>query len=217
MADNIAMYGFRFVGGSIDGGRDYPRTIRCPVATSQSFDVNGGAANVGLGRGDPVIKTSTGTVTLCDGVEGAGGPLLPWGIVLGVAPHWSVSESRLVFSDVIPSDVAWGTALSRQSYVYVIPVTAGLWEIDVDDNTTATTQALYQDMVGENVNYILTGASGEKRAKPKLDISNQAVTNTLVCQIENVPPPPCNRDFGGANVKLQVSFNLHAMQSTTGV
>jgi len=65
MADNRQDYGLRWFAGQ---GR-MPLPERHIVATSESFDINGGASNVGLGPGDVVIRKSTGGVDLCDGLQ----------------------------------------------------------------------------------------------------------------------------------------------------
>jgi hypothetical protein len=107
----------------------------------------------------------------------------------------------------IPSDLAWGTNLARQSRVYYTPVDTGIWAIQVDDIVTATTQATYEAFVGENCRFINTGATGTLRAKPKLDISTHATTNTFPWKIVGVQPAPPNVDFSGANVELLVISN----------
>lgn len=204
MVDNRPGYGFRW--SREWNGSDVPKPITCLVATECSFDVSGGAANVGLGKGDPVAQVNTGTVTLCDGSENSSPT--PYGIVVGVAPYWNSTKSRMEFGEVLPSDTAWGTVQARRSEVYVIPASAGFWEIDCDDATTATTEAAYQLLVGENCPHILTGASGQTRAYPKLDISAHATTDSLAWRIVGISKTRDNKDFSGANVKLIVQANF---------
>lgn len=204
MADNPQRYGFRWV-RSLHGGRN-PVVERMIVATSQSFDVNGGASNVNLGPGDPVRKLSTGGVGLCDGAEGAAGALAPYGVVMSVGPYWNGTE--MIATGLLPSDTAWGTNLARQSVVYVCPFDSAVWEIDVDDITTAATKAAYQAFIGENADYRLNGASGETRAYPRLDISSHATTNSLVCRIVGISETLNNQDFAEDYVKLLIRANL---------
>jgi hypothetical protein len=207
MTDNVACYGFRLHRSLVGEPLPVEEMI---VATAQSFDVNGGAANVGLGPGDPVIKLAAGGVNLCDGTEGAGGALSPYGIVMGVGPYWDAADGVMRYSKtgVLPSDVAWGTVQARQSKVYVLRVDKAIWEVDVDDIVTATTEATYEALIGANVDPILTGAAGETRAKPMLDINTVNTTSTLIWRIVGLGNPVRNRDFAGANVKLLVTGNV---------
>lgn len=205
MADNPIRYGLRW---SPLNGTDCPNPIEIPVPTSQSFDVNGGASNVNLGPGDIVRLDNTGGADLCDGVEGAGGALAPYGVVVGVKPYWNASTGRMEFSDTLPSDVAWGTNLARQSKILVVPIELGYWDCDCDDAVTATTEAAYQTLVGLNIDVRHAGASGELRANPRLDVSAANTNNTFVFRIVRVSPTQENQDFSGNYVKLTVMANL---------
>lgn len=216
MADNRQEYGFRW-SVAANGGRPMPAPMEMIVPTLTSFDVNGGASNVALGPGDPVILLSTGGVDLCDGAEGAGGALAPYGIVVGVGPYWD--GTKMVRGSTLPSDTAYGTILERQSKVYVVPIQAGIWELDCDDATTATTEAAYQAFIGENVNYIFDTTSTNTRATPRIDISTHNTTNTLVLNIVGISPTKNNQDFSGNYVKLLVRANVVQLVSAgvTGV
>lgn len=204
--DNAVKYGFRW--SNANGGRNMPQPLEELVVTSQAFAVNGGAAAPGLGIGDPVIRLSTGGVTLADGTEGAGGAVNIYAVVVGVKPYYDATFGRMTPSNVLPSAVAYGTNLERQSKVLVVPVGWGLWDVDVDDATTATTLAAYQLFIGENADHILTGVSGQVRAFPKLDISGHGTSNALHWRIVRVSPTQENQDFSGANVKLTVAANV---------
>lgn len=207
MTDNRPEYGFRPF--KPIGGRDNPVPVECVVSTAQSFDVSGGASNCGLGAGDLVVRDSTGGVILCGGEElGAGSAVAPFGVVIGVKPYYDANTGRMTYSSVLPSDVAWGTVMDRQSKVLVVPVDWFLWEVDVDDTVTASTLAAYQAMVGCNVNHINTATSGMTRPTPKLDISNTATTSSFAWRIQAVSPTQNNQDFSGANVKLVVEANI---------
>lgn len=220
MADNVARYGFRWVRGA-DGGKPMPTIEEHTVATGQSFDVNGGAQNVNLRKGDVIQMSSTGTVILCDGVEGAGGSpgLVPYGVVEGIRQYYDGSKVRYS-PEYLPSDIAWGTNRERRSIVHVIPITGCVWEVDC--NTTAAafdTVEEYEDMIGENVNLINAGASGELYANPRLDIVNQATTNTFMFRIVGISKSVENFDFAGNFVKLHVIANRaqRPWSSATGV
>jgi hypothetical protein len=181
-----------------------PSPIECIVATSQSFDVSGGASNVALRAGDPVTKLSTGGVTLCAGFEASGTGVAVFGIVYAILPYWDAAQNLMVPGNALPSDIAW-VGLERQSKVLVIPAEAGLWEIDCNDASTATTEAAYQAFIGENCDHTLAGASGTI-VNPRLDISEH-VTTTAQWRIEGISPSQENRDFSGNYVKLLVRVN----------
>lgn len=215
MADNRQEYGFRWSVAA--NGRPLPNPFEMIVPSATSFDVNGGASNVALGPGDPVILLSTGGVDLCDGAEGAGGALAPYGIVVGVGPYWD--GTKMARGTTLPSDTTYGSVLERQSKVLVVPFDAGIWEIDCDDASTATTLAAYQAFIGENANYRFDTTSGNTRAYPRLDISTHADTSTLVCNIVGISPTLNNQDFSGNYVKLLVRANVVQLKSAgvTGV
>lgn len=210
MADNVARYGFRYQG--ITAGVGHPKPIEVIVATGASFDVTGGTQNCALTAGDVVTKLSTGGVTLCAGNETT--PVAPYGVVIGVKPYYDSTIGQtgaMRPSSSLPSDIAWGTNLDRQSKLIVMPFLPGqLWEVDVDDATTATTLAAYQAFIGENVSMINTGAANDvpPRAKPKLDISTHNTTATLFFRIVGISQTLDNVDFSGANVKLLVEANV---------
>lgn len=209
MADNIRKYGFRWWGGN---PHPQPSPIVCTVASSASFDVSGGASNCALRKGDPVTDVSTGGVTLCAGYEASATGVRVFGIVDSVLPYWDAAQNLMVPGNALPSDIAW-TGLERQSKLLVIPAEAGIWEIDVDDNVTATTEAAYQAFVNENCDHTLAGAVAPF-VNPMLDIA-QHVTTTAQWRIVGVSPSADNRDFSGAYVKLLVRVNEGASPTFT--
>lgn len=220
MADNTERYGFRWYKSANGGHSMMPEPEVWPVASSQAFNVNGGAQGVSLRAGDPVINLDSGGVTLCDGAEGAGGALTPYGVCVGIKQYWDVSTERLRTGDKLPSAVVYGTNLERQSLVYVIPFNWGIWEIDCDDNVSYTTQATYDATRGGNANYRLSGVvSVDTYAKPRLDISTVNTTNTLVLRLMGLSPTFENRDLTGNYVKMLVTANLsqHPYQTATGI
>jgi hypothetical protein len=220
MADNVQRYGFRWVRGS-DGGKAMPTVEEHTVATGASFDINGGASNVSLGKGDVVQLAATGTAILCDGVEGAGGSpgLIPYGVVVGIKQYWDGTRLR-VSPELLPSDVAWGTNRERATKIWVLPITGCVWEVDC--NATAAgfdTEAEYEDMIGENVNMIHDITATNTRPTPRLDIANQATTNTFMFRIVGISKCVENADFTGNYVKLHVIANRaqRPWSSATGV
>lgn len=205
MADNAARYGFRFY-RSRGGGFNSP-VMEAWTATSASFDVASGASNVVLGAGDPILQVSDGSVTLAIGAEGTDSTTI-LGVCCGIKQYYDAAKGVLTaVGPGIPSDLAWGTNLARQSRLYYIPADTAIWAIQVDDITSATTQATYEAFIGENCRFVNTGLSGENRAKPKLDISTHATTNSFPWKIVGVQPAPPNVDFAGANVELLVISN----------
>jgi hypothetical protein len=201
MADNTRKYGFRWWAGN---PHPQPSPIVCTVATSASFDVSGGASNCALRKGDPVTDVSTGGVTLCAGFEASGTGVRVFGIVDSVLPYWDAAANVMTPGNALPSDIAW-VGLERQSKLLVIPADAGIWEIDCNDSSTATTEAAYQAFVNENCDHTLAGASAPY-VYPMLDISEH-VTTTAQWRIIGVSPSSDNRDFSGNYVKLLVVVN----------
>lgn len=214
MADNAARYGFRWVRGR-EGGKPMPVIEERICATGASFDVNGGAQNVSLRKGDPVILLSDGSVDLCDGNEGAGGALNLYGIFMGCKQYWNGTK-LLMAQEYLPSDISWGTVWERRTIVYVAPFLAGVWEIDTDDTSASyDTEAEFHAFVGENADYKLWGASGELFANPRLDISTHATTSTLVLRIVDVSKTVENADYAGNYVKMHVEANLSGRPAFT--
>lgn len=204
MADNPIRYGMRPVKGRY--GHDFP-VERAWCATSASFDVNGGAANVYLGEGDVLLQQSTGAVTLAIGAEGTDSTTI-LGVCCGIKQYYDTAMGVMTAKGPgIPSDLAWGTNLDRQSQLYYIPIESAIWAIQCDDATTATTEAAYQAFIGENCRFINTGATGETRARPRLDISTHATTNTFPFKIVGVSTTAGNQDFAGNYVELYVISN----------
>ena len=90
-----------------------------------------------------------------------------------------------------------------------------MWRIIVNDATTATTEAAYQALVGENCSHIHTAASGGLALTPKLNISTHATTATLDWRIIGIPDRT-SQDFSGANVDLEVVCNRPQMFTGAG-
>lgn len=198
MANNAVKYGFRPYLGSA-GGVSYPKAVRKSVATAyQATDDN--AVSVDLNVGDPVELVDDGTVELANTTDAV------WGIVASVEPYWD--GTRMTPGTKLPGGTAWGTVEARRTWVNVIPVNACQWEVDVDENTSATTFTAYQLLVGNNVTHTCINALGTATAEPLLDISLAATTAGLVWRIEAVSQSAENRDFSGTRVKLVVSCNI---------
>jgi len=200
--DNVRQYGWRLHKSRTSSGM--VRVEQMIVATGQTFPINGGAQTPSLRTGDLVCKLAGGGAGPCDGTEGGAGATAPWGVVVGIGPQWSAALGKMISADKLASGIAWGTNLGRQSTISIIRVEDGVWEVDCDDKVTATTEALYQAMIGEGVNMVNQGAASEDAIDPILDISSIAHAGTEMWQITGISPTRANRDFSGLYVKLLV-------------
>lgn len=205
MADNAVRYGVRFVRSRYGGGN--ADIQEAWVATAASFDVNAGAQNVVLGEGDLLVQLSDGSVTLAVGAEGADSATI-LGVVSGIKQYYDTARGVMTaMGPGVPSDLAWGTNLARQTRVYYTPIESAVWAIQCDDASTATTEAAYNAFIGENCRFVNTGIVGDNRARPKLDISTHATTNTFPFKIVGLGQTAQNQDYSGANVELLVISN----------
>lgn len=201
MTDNLRSYGgFKHVRSLL--GDVPPSTIPCRVASGYTGAINGGTT-IDLNIGDPVRYVSTGTVAHAAGNEGASGGEDIFGIVMGVLPYWD--GFKRVPGQRLPANTVYGSILERQSYVLVYPAAGHIWEIEVDDIVTATTEAGYTAFIGENCDHRLTTGS-EPKSNCLLDISTHG-TATAQWRIHNVSQNVQNQDFSGAYVKLYVTCN----------
>jgi len=213
MADNALKYGFRLV--RMRGGFAHANSEEALIATGAAFNVTAGAQNASLRPGDPVVMLSTGTVGLAPGTEGTPGDI--WGIVVGVKQYLDVARNAVTaLGNAVPSGLAYGTNLDLQTKVYVIPAEAGVWAVQVNNNTTATTKAGYQAFIGENANQVLTGAASQLLISPKLDIATHATTATLQWRIVGLASDAFNFDYTGNNVELEVICNRAQRQTGAG-
>lgn len=208
MGDNAIGYGFRWAKAH-NGGKNLPVPEMGIVASGQAFNINGLGQGVYLRPGDPVTRLAGGGFTLCDGLEGAGGGVVVYGICVGILPYYDATigtSGAMRPTDKLPSGLVYGTNLERQSKILIVPADAGYWEIDCDDKVTATTLAAYQAFQGENCDHTLTGATNAGFAHPRLDISDHG-TATKQWRISAVSPIVENDDFAGLYVKLIVRIN----------
>lgn len=195
MADNTHYYGFRWARSN---GKPCPSPEWKTVATTQD-DQDDSANSVDLNIGDPVKLLAAGGV----GLAVAGDNV--YGIIVAVAPYWDGSVMKP--SNKLPNQTNWGTAEARRSMVGVVPASAGYWEIDVDDATTATTYAAYIALLGSNCDHAVPGNTSETSADPKLDISTTATTQDNTWRLVDISSTMANKDFSGANVKVIVAIN----------
>jgi len=195
MPDNVHKYGFRPYRAVHSAA---PMPMVQSVATAQD-DQDDSANSINLNVGDPVIPVSTGGVGICQ----ADTPCL--GIISGIKTYWDGSFMRS--GTYLPNATTWGTVESRRSLIYVLPASAYIWEIDVDDKTTATTRATYQALVGENCQHTTPGDTSAVTADPFLDISDHATTHNHSWRIVGISDTADNRYFDGSYVKLLVQIN----------
>jgi hypothetical protein len=213
MANNQHFYGFRWAQNW--NGKPQPQPIEMAVASGGNFTVSGDATNLNLNAGDPVKINTDGTVILSGGNENSQTPGITWGIMVGMGGQGYYNGTRMVRAAVLPSGATYGTNVDRQSKVLVVPCSAGVWEIDVDDNTTATTYLGYQAFIGENAEHqCYPNSQGHVDAdlmvNPLLNIASHATTSTLAWRIVGISQSLSNQDYSGKYVKLLVSVNKGA-------
>ena len=198
MADNVAMYGFRWVGGK--DSCPHQREMFVADAVDSEDDA---AANCDIRRGDPVKLVSDGTVNLAKTTEKV------YGIVAEVLGVYDSANGTYGPSNRVPNGATGGGILDRRTRVSVIPAKGEIFEVDVDDAVTATTEAAYQAFVNENVEHVCVRAlsNGNYAAFPKIDISGHATTAGLGWRIVGLSKSLQNKDFSGANVKILVTVN----------
>lgn len=211
MANNTKNYGFRWIGNLY--GQGIPKPMLMAVDSAINFNVSGNATNLNLNYGDPVRLTANGTVTLAGGNENSQTSQAPWGVVVGFGPVGFFNGTRMVRQNFLQSGCTYGTSVDRQSQVYVVPFSMGYWEIDADDNVTATSYLAYQAFIGENCDHQnYPNAQGfvnaQLAANPMLNIaSHNPATTTLSMRIYAISPNFANQDYTGTNVKLVVGVN----------
>jgi hypothetical protein len=206
MADNVHQYGFRVWKGHESIAHGGIQRMR--VASGYSPTVGGN--NVNINVGDPVKKVSDGTIAIC-----AAGDAV-YGVVTRIHPYFN--GVRMTFGTNLPFNTVYGSNLERQSFVTIHLAQGAIFEIDADDNVTATTQAAYTAFIGENADVNNVGDTVNQTVNPQLDISTHATTNTLVWRIVDISPR-VDLDYTGKFMKLLVTANVvqDAPYQTTGV
>ena len=202
MGDNAHLYGFRWSVSA--NGAPTPYVQRMHVASAQNDTNDGAGFSVNINVGDPVKKVSTGGVMVALTTE------IVYGIVVGVGQYYEASSGLMRSGPYYPNQTTWGTVEARRGYVLVAPAAQGVWEIDCDDKVTATTEATYRALIGENSEHVCPGVSAAASADPMLDISLHATTATLGWRIVDISPTKYNRDFSGSYVKVLVRVNESA-------
>jgi len=199
MSDNSAKYGFRPIRSY--SGQASP--VEVTVATGYQATNDAAGVNVGLSIGDPVKLVNDGSVALANSTQPA------WGIIVGVKQYWD--GSKIVSGNYVPGATAWSTLQERRTILLVQPLDPlSVWEIDVDDKVTATTEAGYRAFIGANCTHVCLGDNttnaSRPTANPKLDISLQATTAGLLWRIFAISQ--VTQDYDGTFVKLLVQANI---------
>lgn len=202
MADNPQRGGLRWVKNRLDPNQHHAPIELKTVATSYG---------TALYTGDIVKIVSDGTVAAAVAGDTA------YGVFDGAEQYYDSSAGAMRKGGSLPASVAWGTTWERRSVARVIPFRSQVFRMCCDDKTTATTPALYDDMVGENCEWIAGTPVGDQSGT-LLDISTNATTNTLSLRIVGFPNQNLT-DFTGLYVPVDVVANLYqdeASGSTTG-
>jgi hypothetical protein len=151
-------------------------------------------------QGDPVKMTTDGTLQLAAPTDAV------YGVFLGMKQVYNSSLGVVAPAGAYIATVTYGSVMSRQSIARVVPVRSQVFRISCDDATTATTQAAYEALMGENCEFATGTASGD-RSGLLLDISTHNTTNTITCRIEDVPDKDIT-NFAATGVELEVIFNV---------
>jgi len=209
MADNKTQYGFRWA-SAWNGGKSCPVPIKMTVASGQD-DQDDGSNSVDINIGDPLKLLGTGGVTLALTTD----PISF--ICVGILPHWDAGQGVMRPNSKLPNQTTWGTVEARRSYVMCVPATAGLWEIDCDDSSTATTFAAYVALIHSNCNHVVAGNTANTSAKPEINITSAGATDeAFELRIMGISETAENKDFSGAQVKLIVAVNNSQLPGTPG-
>ena len=213
MADNRRKYGFRYYSSMSGAGR--AAGIENGVTSGYQANV---VSNVGLSIGDPVAFNAAGNFELAEDVTAD----RFFGVIVAIPKARIESNGKSRPASYLPGGTTYTNEVDRSSLI-VIPFGRDIWEVDVDDNVTATTLAAYRALVGLNCDMRyrldLVSNADKPRADPVLDISTAATTQALDFRIVGVSKTQENQDFSGANVKLLVQLNVGSepMLGTAGV
>jgi hypothetical protein len=204
VADNYHRYGFRFYKGQFG---ELPKGEIYHVADAYQAQVDGAGASVDLNIGDPVKMVADGSVALANTTDSV------YGIIVAVHKIWESAMSATRPADRVPGGTTGGGVIDRTTQVEVVPARGIVWECDVNDNVTATTEVAYRALIHENVEHACAGdfsIAGRPKADPRLAISTHngaAGGAALGWRIVGISKNQHNRDFSGANVKLLVKVN----------
>lgn len=214
MADNRKKYGFRFYSTQSGAGR--PSCFEGIIASAYAGSVGAGPTSVGVTIGDPVARLADGTYELAEDTATTADRL--YGVVMAISNAKVDANNKARPTAYLPNATSYATE-ETTSRIIIAPFSDHIWEIDVDDNVTATTLAAYRLLMGLNANFGYvpdTSNADRPKAGPTLDISTAAITAALHFRLHDVSKTRENVDFSGANVKLLVQLNQGA-DPTLGV
>jgi hypothetical protein len=198
MGDNLHLYGFRPYASRVGGV--IPPPIPMSVASAQD-DQDDSSRSININKGDPLLYVSTG------GVIVAKTTTIVSYICAGVLRYYDAADGLMKTGKHYPNATTWGTVEARRGWVLAWPVRDIIWEIDVDDKTTATTKATYEALVHNNFEHVVPGNTANASADPYADVSSAANTATLGWRFVGVSPTKLNQDFAGAYVKMLCVIN----------
>lgn len=187
MADNVTVRGFRWVRSESGVGK--PPILELPVADAYATK---------LCRGDAVKFAADGSMQ-----RAAAADALIYGVVAGVKNFWDGTFRQR--GSFVPASTTYGTDLTKQTLLQVIPVMGQIFEIDSNDSSTATTELAYQALVNENCDHVIESGS-LNISYMALNISTHAIT-AKQWRIIGISKTLFNQDFTGNRVKLLVQCN----------
>lgn len=203
MANNTHKYGFRFYASMSGSGR--PPVIEGFVASTYQANVGTNTDDVGISIGDPVELLTDGSFALA---EDTGDVDRLFGVVVGILNAKVDSNGKARPASYLPGGTTW-TTKATESRIAVMPFGRDIWEIDVDENTTATTEADYRALIGLNMQMVYVpdlSNTDRPRANPLLDIGS-GLTTTQHFRLFGISKTHLNQDLTGENVKVLVQLN----------
>lgn len=198
MADNAAKYGFRF--HSTKSGSGTPSPVKRFAATGYNGQPDG-ATSVDMNIGDVVTLVNDGSVKLAASTDTI------YGVIVGFGPYWD--GEKMVPTKKLPNANAWGTNIARRCEIHVIPAKGNVFEVDMDDAVTYTTQATYEAAINTNFDLAVSCDSTTKKANYRLDANTSSTTDGQ-WRLEAISDTVENQDFSGSYVKVLVSVNESA-------
>lgn len=208
MADNRAKYGMRYYRSRSGSGDPAPERR----FLASGYGGQPGSANCDVQVGDPMQLVSDGSLAFA--TAGSAGGISH--VVVGIEKYWD--GTRMRSGDRVPYQLgAYSTNLDRQTTILCVRVEDAIWEMDCNDNTTATTLTAYQAFINENADLVYSASA--PNAFPRINISTHATTATLQLRIQGISETAFNQDFSGNYVKLLVTVNktLAAGQAATTI
>lgn len=192
---NTYFYGFR--PWMADGSDCFPNPIAMKVASTYQAQDDTTTFSVDLRIGDPVTLVGSGNVELAPTETEV------FGVIVGVKKYYDGTTLIRPGGNRLPGGTTY-SGFRNASEVMVIPASKCSWAICVDDAVTATTEAAYNALIGQNVEHTCAGDSGTAQARPRVAISGAAATATFGWRIVDVPT---NQDFAAADVQVIVEVN----------